>query len=315
MTLQQLRYAIEVAETGTFGEAARKLYVSQPSLSFAIKELEGELNITIFTRSNKGTIVTDVGEKFLKGARQILMQVDLLEDDFAGKSTKQYRLSVSTQHYTFASLAFVELVNACEDVEYELILNETKTMDVIEDVKSLRSELGILYIGKDNEAVIRKLITGNQIEFTELFTTYPYILVGKHNPLAQLDRVRVDDLENLPCISFVQKDFDPYFFSEEIISIFKQKRSIKISDRGALSDLLFRTDAFVISTGLYLAISGDSKGVVAIPLDASDSDNTIHVGVIRHRNIVPTAMGELFCDMLKQTIKGHSLDEHIKRYY
>jgi DNA-binding transcriptional LysR family regulator len=315
MTLQQLKYTIIVAETGTFGEAARKLYVSQPGLSFAVRELEKELGITIFTRSNRGTTVTKVGEEFLRKAKQIVIESELLEEEFSDKSSNKHRLSVSTQHYTFVSLAFAELVNLYGDIEYELSLNETKTMDVLEDVRMLRSELGIIYLSKDNESVIGKILADHRLSFTELFTTYPYVLVGEHHPLAKSERVDIRELTDYPCVSFVQKDLDPYFFSEEVLGIPEQKRRVKISDRGALRDLLGKTNAYVVSTGLYLTETEGMRKFVAIPLDAPDSNELIHVGLINHKDIVYSAIGEKFCDIIKYIVQKYALDAHIKRYY
>ena len=315
MTFQQLKYALCVAETGSFGEAARKLYLSQPSLSFAVRELEEELNLTIFYRSNRGVTVTKLGEEFLRNAKQILLQMELLEEKYSDKAPVQHHFSISTQHYTFASSAFVKLVDFYKDMEYELILNETKTLDVIEDVKTLRSEVGIIYLNKDNESIIRKILSDCQISFTELFVTYPYILVGEHNPIAKLSRVSVEELYDYPCISFVQNHLEPGFFSEEVIGIVGQKKSIRISDRAALTDLLGKSDAYIVSTGLYITSPKEAKKTVAIPLDIGGIESKIHVGLIRRKDVAPTDIGEKFCDFVKLAIKDYELDEHIKRYY
>jgi DNA-binding transcriptional LysR family regulator len=314
MTLQQLKYAILIAETGTYGEAAKKLYISQPSLSLAIKELEDELHIKICNRSTKGASITEAGADFIKGAKQILLELELLESKFSNKAAKRQRFSVSTQHYTFASLAFAKLVNECADIEYELALNETKTMDVIADVKNLRSELGIIYISRDNESVINKIVNESRLKFTELFITRPYILVGAHNPLAQFDMVHIDDLAEYPCVSFIQDDLAPRFFSEEVINILEQRKSLKISDRGALADLLYSTGAYVVSTGVYLLPENTNK-IAAVPLAVNGVDNVARVGFIRHKDIICSPICEMFCEILTEIIQTFLPKDHVKRYF
>jgi len=314
MTLLQLKYAITIAETGSFNEAAKKLYFSQPSLSFAMKSLEEELNITIFVRSHKGTLLTEEGKELLQDAKEIILLMEMLEEKFAGKEKGKERFSISTQHYTFISMAFAELVSQYDGAKYELTLNETKTLDVIEDVSKFRSELGIIYLSKENEGVISKLLKENMLIFQELFTTYPYVLVGQQNPLAQFDRISIASLSEYPCISFVQDDLAPHFFSEEVIIIREQKRSVKISDRGALADLLNQTNAFVVSTGIYLLAEEISK-TVAIPLDTNDGDNAVKVGLVRHKDIVQTPIGESFCLILNRIVQGYASQAHEKRYY
>jgi len=310
MTLQQLKYALMVAETGTFNEASKRLYISQPSLSFAVKGLEDELNITIFERSNKGTIVTKEGKDFLKNAKQILFQFELLREQYTRNSVVQQRFSVSSQHYTFVSEAFANLVNHYGTIEYEMILNEAKTLEVLEDVKNLRSELGILYINKINETVINKILKESNLLFFELFTTHPYILVGKNNPLAQKDRVGIADLAEYPCISFVQEDLTPDWFSEEVANILTQKKSVKISDRGALADLLSATDAYVVSTGV-----SDIHKTVAIPLDAEHTSESVRIGLIYHKDIKRTVIAETFIEFLNSIVNNYTPQEHAKRYF
>ena len=314
MTLQQLKYALMVAETGTFNEASKQLYISQPSLSYAIKGLEDELGIIIFERSNKGTIVTEEGKEFLKNAKQVLFQFELLGDKYRNYSAVRQRFSISSQHYTFVSEAFSKLIKSQGDIDYEMVLNEAKTLEIIEDVKNLRSELGILYINETNETAIKKILKENRLLFTELCTTYPYILVGKDNPLALKDRVGVFDLVDYPGISFVQEDLAPNWFSEEVINILSNKKSIKISDRGSLADLLLTTDAYVVSTGIY-AFSSDINKTVAIPLDTEQLNKTIQIGMIHHRDIHRTPIAGSFIEILGGVVGKYANQEHVKRYF
>lgn len=145
MTLQQLKYVITVAETGTITEAANRLYVSQPSLTNAIHELEKEMNIVIFNRTNKGITLSKEGDDFLGYARQVLEQAAILEDKYKGNPGGKKQFCVSTQHYSFAVNAFVDLIKQYGQEEYDFSLRETQTYEIIEDVARLRSEIGILF--------------------------------------------------------------------------------------------------------------------------------------------------------------------------
>ena len=154
MTLQQLKYVVTVAETGTITEAANRLYISQPSLTNAIRELEKEMKITIFLRTNKGIILSKEGEDFLGYARQVLEQAAILEDKYKGTSGGKKKFCVSTQHYSFAVNAFVDLIKTYGQDEYDFSLRETQTYEIIEDVAKMRSEIGILFLNNFNETVL-----------------------------------------------------------------------------------------------------------------------------------------------------------------
>ncbi|MDL2281470.1 LysR family transcriptional regulator, partial [Selenomonadales bacterium OttesenSCG-928-I06] len=287
MTLQQLKYVVEVANKGSISEAAKSLFVSQPSLSAAIKELEKELRITIFARTNRGVVVSSEGEDFLSYARQILQQVALVEDQYINSTPSKQRFSVSTQHYTFTATAFVDLIKEFGADEYEFTLRETKTYEIIEDVKSLRSEIGVLYLSNFNEAVLQKIIKESDLVFTELFSVKPHVLVGQDNPLVGKKSVSLKDLEEFPFVTFEQGEHNSFYFSEEILSTISRKKVIKVSDRAAVANLLIGVNAYIISTGVFPSyIHGDD--LVAIPLEV---DEVIRIGTVTHRDYVPTRLG------------------------
>ena len=296
MTLQQLKYVIEVANKGSISEAAKSLFISQPSLSAAIKELEKELRITIFARTNRGVVVSPEGEDFLSYARQILQQVALVEDQYINSTPSKQRFSVSTQHYTFTATAFVDLIKEFGADEYEFTLRETKTYEIIEDVKSLRSEIGILYLSNFNEAVLRKIIKESDLVFTELFSVKPHVLVSHVNPLVGKKSVSLKDLEDFPFVTFEQGENNSFYFSEEILSTISRKKVIKVSDRAAVANLLVGVNAYIISTGVFPAyIHGEH--LVAIPLEV---DEVIRIGTITHRDYVPTRLGEIYLTALRK---------------
>ena len=298
MTLQQLKYVIEVADRGSITEAAKSLFIAQPSLSAAIHELEAETDTKIFKRSSRGVLITPEGAEFLGYARQVVQQAALIEDKYIARSSVRQRFSVSTQHYSFTSSAFVELVRAQGGEAYEFTLREGKTYDTINDVRTLRSEMGVLYLSSFNEAVIRKMLREANLVFSELFSARPHIFVGRNNPLAGRESVTLADLEPLPCLTYEQGDQNAFYFSEEILSTLNHEKSIKVTDKGTIIDLMVGTDGYTISSGIcpsYLR----GEDIISIPLTV---DEVIRIGVITHRDYRPTVLGEKYLEILHRVV-------------
>ncbi|RUT38521.1 LysR family transcriptional regulator, partial [Paenibacillus anaericanus] len=281
MTLQQLKYVIEVASRGSINEAAKRLFISQPSLSNAIRDLEEELHISIFERTNKGISLSVEGAEFLSYARQVAEQAELLEGRYMNAKPSPQHFSVSTHHYAFAVNAFVNLVREYGQDEYELALHETKTYDIIEDVKTMRSEIGILYLNEFNAKVINKLLQSAQLRFQSLFTAKPHVFISTNNPLARQSIVTLDDLQQYPYLSFEQGEYNSFHFSEEILSTLSHKKSIRVNDRATLFNLLIGLNGYTISTGV---LSADLNGneIIPVPLEC---DEVINVGWISRKNI------------------------------
>ncbi|MFC5651317.1 LysR family transcriptional regulator [Paenibacillus solisilvae] len=296
MTLQQLKYVIEAANRGSINEAAKRLFISQPSLSNAIRELEEELQITIFERTNKGISLSKEGAEFLSYARQIIEQAELLESRYLNAKPSPQHFSVSTQHYAFAVNAFVSLVREHGQDEYELALRETKTYEIIEDVKSLRSEIGILYVNEFNGKVIDKLLKSANLQFNSLFTAKPHIFISIKNPLATQSIVTIDQLQHYPYLYFEQGENNSFYFSEEILSTLSHKKSIRVHDRATLFNLLIGLNGYTISTGV---LSADLNGneIIPVPLDCEE---TIRVGWISHKNASLSKLGAAYVEALKQ---------------
>ncbi|MDR0270551.1 LysR family transcriptional regulator [Paenibacillus sp.] len=299
MTLQQLKYVIEVANRGSMNEAAKCLFISQPSLSNAIKELETELRITIFERTNKGITLSKEGAEFLGYARQVMEQAELLEGRYLNAKPSPQHFSVSTQHYAFAVNAFVNLVREYGQEEYELALRETKTHEIIQDVKSQRSEIGILYLNEFNSKVINRLLKDANLKFTSLFTAKPHIFISIHNPLAKQSVVTNDQLEAYPYLSFEQGEFNSFHFSEEILSTLSHPKSIRVNDRATLFNLLIGLNGYTISTGV---LSADLNGneIIPVPLACEES---INVGWISHQNAALSRLALSYIDALHQAIE------------
>lgn len=299
MTLQQLKYVVMVAEKGSINEAAKELLISQPSLSNAIMELEKEVHTTIFIRTNRGVSITNEGMAFLGYARQVLTQSELLESKYITNTPMKQRFCVSTQHYTFAANAFVELVKEFGLEEYEFELNETTTYQIIEDVKTLYSEIGIIYLSYYNETVIRKILKENSLVYTELFTARPHIFICKHHPLANQKIVELEDLDHYPSITFTQGQNNAFYFSEEILNTRAIKKSIRVSDRAAVVNFLIGLNGYTISSGVFPKyLHGDD--IISVPLNVKEK---IQVGAIVHKDTVLSNLGKIYIEELRQYAK------------
>lgn len=289
VTLQHLRYFIEVAAEGSITAAADLLYVAQPTMSAAMKDLEARVGRTLLLRSARGVTLTADGTEFLGYAKQVVEQMALLEERYIGRPPSRRLLAVSAQHYSFAVDAFVRMVRASEAAEYDFSLRETRTWDIIEDVRTLRSELGILYRNDFNRNVLDKLLRDAGLVFRPLFLATPHIFISRKNPLAARDRVTLDDLADLPRLTFDQGANNSFYFAEEILSTLSSAREIRVSDRATIFNLMIGLDGYTISTGI---ISDDlDPEIVAIPLDV---DERIEIGWIGRSAIPLTDQAESY---------------------
>lgn len=300
MTLQQLKYIVTVASKGTISEAAKELYIAQPSLTSAIKELESELGITIFNRTNKGVILSVEGEEFLGYARQVIEQTNLIKEKYSGKSSGKHQFCVSTQHYSFAVEAFVEVLRQYGGEEYEFRLRETQTYDIIEDVARLRSEVGLLYLNKFNETILRKTIRANDLKFQPLFIAKPHVFVSSASPLANKIAISLDDLAPYPRLSYEQGEHNSFYFSEEILSTLECKKEIVVCDRATLFNLLIGLNGYTICSGV-ISEELNGKNIVAVPLLV---DDYMEIGYITHNKILPGRFANLYIESLKRHTQG-----------
>ena len=289
LTLQQLRYFIEVAAEGSISAAADVLYVAQPTMSAAMKDLEARVGRALLVRSTRGVRLTDEGAEFLGYARQVVEQVELLEQRYLGRPPSRRLLGVSAQHYSFAVDAFVRMVRASGAAEYEFSLRETRTWDIIEDVRTLRSELGILYRNDFNRAVMERLLRDSGLAFYPLFIAEPHIFVSRRNPLATKARATLADLAGLPRLTFDQGANNSFYFAEEILSTRSSAQEIRVSDRATIFNLMIGLDGYTISTGI-ISDQLDPE-IVAVPLDV---DERIEIGWIGHAAIPLTEQAQRY---------------------
>lgn len=306
MTLQQLKYVTTIANIGSISEAAKRLFVSQPSLTKAIKELEKEMGITIFDRTNKGITVSKEGERFLGYARQVLEQATLLEEQYKSQSGGKKQFSVSTQHYSFAVNAFVELLKGAGIDQYDVSLRETQTYEIIDDVAHMKSEIGLLFYNDFNRPVLEKLIHTNELTFTELFTAHPHIFIGKNHPLANKDVVSMDELEKYPYISFEQGDHNSFYFSEEIFSTVVRPKHIRVRDRASLFSLLLGLDGYTVSSGV-IDEEVNGENIISVPLA---EEGLMHIGYITNNKMHRSRLGQEYIQALEQYVGNYG--RHIK---
>lgn len=299
MTISQLRYVVTVAEKGSMNEAAKSLFISQPSLTNAIKSLEEELHIRIFNRTNKGIVVSHEGDEFLGYARQVLNQADLLLDRYKTKGMSTRRFSVSTQHYSFAVNAFVELIEAYGEDNYDFTIRETQTNEIIQDVSHLKSEIGVLYLSNQNETVIKKLLKINHLDFEELYVAKPHVFISDGHPLAGQDKIELGDLMDYPYLSFEQGEYNSFYFSEEIISTLDRKKNIKVRDRATLFNLLIGLNGYTVSSGV-IDEKLNGPHIIAKPLMV---DEEMHIGVITHKKSSRSDLGTLYLEALRRRLK------------
>lgn len=301
MTLQQLKYIITIAKTGTLSGAAKELFISQPSLTKSVKELEKEMGITIFDRTNKGISISKEGEIFLGYARQVLDQAALLEEKYKTQADVKQEFSVSTQHYSFAVNAFVDLIKEYGSENYDFSLRETQTYEIIDDVAKMRSEIGILYYNNFNKTVLEKILKANDLEFNELFVAKPHIFVSTKNPLAKKRSVTMEELIPFPYLSFEQGEHNSFYFSEEIFSTVNHSKNIRVRDRATLFNLLIGLNGYTVCSGVIdEELNGES--IIAVPLN---EEGEMHIGYITHKNALPTRLGEIYINALKNYTKQY----------
>ena len=300
MTLHQLNHVVAAARTGSFSEAAKQLFLSQPSLTVSIRELERELGITIFRRTNKGATLTPEGEEFLGYARQVLEQTRLMEEKYCGAAPVKHQFCVSSQHYSFAVEAFVALLKEYDGEEYDFRIRETQTYEILEDVARLRSEVGLLYRNPFNETVLNKVIREKELVFTPLFTAKPHVFVSSASPLARKKALTLEDLAPYPRLSYEQGEHNAFYFYEEILSTLDSKKDILVRDRATLFNLLIGLNGYTICSGVINeALNGSN--IVAVPLLVEDY---MEIGYLTRKDAVLSRFSKRYIELLREAVSA-----------
>ena len=300
MTLQQLKYILAISATGSMNKAAEQLYVSQPSLTSSVQELEKEIGIKIFNRSGRGVTLTNDGAEFIQYARQVVGQFDILSEKYISKGNVKKKFGVSTQHYSFAVKAFVEMVKKFDTAEYEFAVRETKTAEVISDVSTMRSEIGIIYLNDFNRKSITKLLHANGLEFLTLTKCSPFVYLWKGHPLANEEKITFAQLADYPCLSFEQGDNSTFYLAEEILSTSDYQRTIKANDRATMLNLMIGLNGYTLCSGIICEELNGSD-YIAVPFE-DDTDEVMEIGYITLKNVILSEMAEIYIDEIRKDL-------------
>lgn len=301
MTLQQIYYALTIAKMGSMNKAAEALYISQPSLTSAVKELEKDIGIPIFLRTGKGVVETNEGAEFLMYARQVYQQYELLSEKYGKSGNVKKKFGVSTQHYSFAVKAFVEMVKKFDMLHYEFAIRETKTYDVICDVGIMKSEIGILYLSDFNRKIITKMLHENDLEFHKLIDCAAYVYLWKNHPLASLSSIRFSQLQDYPCLSFEQGENSSFYFAEEILSSNEYMRTIKACDRATMLNLMIGLNGYTLCSGIICEeLNGSDYIAVPFEADHANENSTMEIGYIVKKHAIISQIGEVYIDEVKK---------------
>lgn len=305
MTLQQINYAITIAENGSFNKAAEILYIAQPSLTSSMQELEKELGITIFNRSVRGVTLTADGTEFIQYAKQVYSLYENLTEKYENPQNLKKKFGVSTQHYSFAVKAFVELVKSFDTSRYEFAIRETKTKDIINDVLTMKSEIGILYLSDFNRAAIGKLLRTAGLEFHHLINCNAYVYLWSGHPLAKQKSIRFEELEDYPCLSFEQGDTSSFYFAEEILSTNEYPRTIKANDRATMLNLMIGLNGYTLCSGIICEeLNGDN--FIAVPFEAEsvEENSIMEIGYITKKNFLLSEIGQKYIEEMQKYLKN-----------
>lgn len=301
MTLQQIKYVIGIAETGSFNKAADKLYVSQPSLTSTIHDLEDELGILIFNRTGRGVTLTNDGTEFISAARQLYHNYQNLIEKYVEGGNIKKKFGVSTQHYSFTVKSFVEMVKDFNTEEYEFAIRETKTQEVIDDVASLKSEIGILYLSDFNRKPISSLLKAKDLEFHHIIDCKAYVYIWKGNPLAAKKEITFSDLKDYPCLSFEQGDGASFYLAEEILSTEEYNRTIKANDRATMLNLMIGLNGYTLCSGIICEELNGSD-YIAVPFKDEDEkiNRIMEIGYITKKNFSLSSIGNKYIEEIRK---------------
>ena len=299
MTLQQIVYVLKIAETGSMSKAASELFVSQPTLTNAVHELEKEIGLSIFIRSNRGVALTEEGHRFLGDARSMYSQYQLMLDKYSAGNPRR-RFAVSTQHFSFAVKCFVNMVQQLDPASYRLAIRETRTLDVIRDVGLGTSQVGILYLSEFNRKYILRLLEEYNLDFTELARCEACVYLHRDHPLAHRTALSLEDLAPYPCISFDQGEENLFYLAEEILSDNEFERSIKVTDRSTVLNLMIGLKGYTLCPGIVCEeLNGDSCRVIPYRADRDNPNRTMEIGYINKKNALLGTAGNTYIEQLK----------------
>lgn len=303
MTLTQLHYLLTIAEMKSLNKAAEQLYVSQPSLTSALKELEKELGITLFYRSGRGVTLTNDGMEFLLYARQLYSQYENILEKYGKNGSCKKKFGVSTQHYSFAVKAFVEMAKQFDMSKYEFAIRETRTAEVISDVSTMKSEIGVLYLCDFNRKSMGKLLNSAGLEFHHLIDCQAYVYLWKGHPLAKESSICFEQLQCYPCLTFEQGDNSSFYLAEEILSTNEYSRMIRANDRATMLNLMVGLNGYTLCSGIICEeLNGEDYLAIPFEDDERNKNSIMEIGYVVRKNAVLSQIGELYVEELKHCL-------------
>lgn len=295
MTLQQIKYVITVSEKGSMNKAAEELFVAQPTLTAAIHELEKEMGITIFIRTSRGVFLTSEGQEFLSDARQLYQEYEWISDKYSDASTMKQKFSVSSQHYSFVDKAFVETVKQFGTQSFDFSIREEETSRVIENVKEMRSQIGIIFLSDFNRKLLTKLLHEGGLEFNHIIDTSAYVYLWKKHPLASNAFITFEELKNYPCLSFDQGPDASAYLAEEILTELDYPRMIHATDRATMLNLMVGLNGYTLCSGIICEELNGSD-YIAVPFQGNDNENEsrMELGYIQKKGYLQNRVGKTF---------------------
>ncbi|MBQ7541163.1 MAG: LysR family transcriptional regulator [Clostridia bacterium] len=306
MTIQQLHYAITISEMGSLNKASEVLYVSQPSLTASMQELEKEIGVTIFYRSGRGVTLTSEGEEFLSYARAVMQQVDALQEKYGKSGARKKKFGVSCQHYSFAVKSFAELMKRYNTAEYDFAIRETKTLEVIEDVRTGKSELGVLFLSNFNRKALEKLFQTHKLAFHKLIDCGAYVYLWKGHPLADRPSIRFEELADYPCMAFEQGGTASFYFAEEILSAYEYPRMIRVNDRATMLNLMVAVGGYTLCSGIICKeLNGSDYAAVPLVSDDADASDRMEIGYIARKNLPLSDLAQAYVEELERYLLSY----------
>ena len=294
MNIQQLRYVVAIANSGTFREAAEKMYVSQPSLSISVRDLEKELGFKIFRRTSSGTFLTRRGMEFYEKAQDVVKGFDIFQNQYASPEEEKKEFSISSQHYDFLPPTITAFSERYPDYKNFRIFEST-TVQILDEVAQGHSEIGIIYLNNQNKKGIMQRVEKLGLEVIELIPFHTHIYLREGHPLAQKEELIMEDLADLPTVRFTQEKDEYLYYSENFVDTSASSQMFNVTDRATLNGILERTDAYATGSGF---LDSDSvNGITVIRLKDNLDNRMVYV---KREEVELSQAGTLFVEVMQE---------------
>ena len=294
MNIQQLRYVVAIANSGTFREAAEKMYVSQPSLSISVRDLEKELGFKIFRRTSSGTFLTRRGMEFYEKAQELVKGFDVFQNQYANPEEEKDEFSIASQHYDFLPPTITAFSQQYPEYKNFRIFEST-TVQILDEVAQGHSEIGIIYLNNQNQKGIMQRVEKLGLEVIELIPFQTHIYLREGHPLAKKKELVMEDLADLPTVRFTQEKDEYLYYSENFVDTSASSQMFNVTDRATLYRILERTNAYATGSGF---LDSDSvNGITVIPLNDNLNNRMVYV---KREEVDLSQAGTLFVEVMQE---------------